>query len=115
MTMSLSMRCVNRELQAKCITVAARLHAARQWFTARHDVCSNCRSDAARHPNRRRRSVRAKANPRHLPVVFGFGCRGDLLTVRGEDASTAAAAHVALVLARTHFGMACAERMDLRA
>src|SRR5439155_3128199 len=37
--------------------------------------------------------------PQHAPVVLGFGRLGDLLAVRSEDASAAAAADLALVLA----------------
>ena len=56
---------------------------------------------------------RPHAHAHHFLVVFGFVGLGDLPTVGGVDAAPAPAADVARVLARTHLGMAAAERGDL--
>src|SRR2546423_11196859 len=56
---------------------------------------------------------RPHAHARYFLVVFGFVGLGYLAAVGGVDAAPAPAAGVARILARTHLGMAAAERGDL--
>ena len=55
---------------------------------------------------------RPNAHAHHFLVIFGFVGLGYLPAVGGVDAAPATAAGVARILARTHLGMAAAERGD---
>ena len=58
-------------------------------------------------------SIRLERHAAHLLVVLRFGRERDLGAVRREHAAALSAARVALVLARPHFRMFAAERIDL--
>lgn len=59
------------------------------------------------------RLVCPEANAENLPVVLGFGLLRDFHPAGCIDASAASPADVALVLARTHFGVFRTQRRDL--
>src|SRR5213593_1432634 len=58
-------------------------------------------------------SIRAEYHPHHALVVFKLGELRDLEPVGGKDATAAAPANAAFVLARAHFRMLAAQRPDL--
>src|SRR4029453_12940086 len=57
--------------------------------------------------------LRPNAQAHHFLVVFGFVGLGYLLAIGGVNATPAPAARVARTLARTHLGMAAADRRNL--
>lgn len=60
-----------------------------------------------------RRELGTDPNAHHLFVVFGFIGWGDLMPVGAVHAATRAAADIARILARPHFGMPAAQRSNL--